>query len=380
MKKVFLSCFLALALSLSLHAQEAPATEWRGVWLTTVRGTDWPDSNDDAATQQEKLVTMIRDLKALGINVVFFHAVSNQDAVWPSDILPWSQIFTGKQGGDPGYDPLALAVKTCREEGLQIHAWLNPFRCGPEDFEWDSKHVVRAHPEFVKTYNKRLFLDPGLPEVREYLASIVTELFERYDLDGIHLDDYFYPDGLQEDEKDWNDDDAWKLYGGGLEKEAWRCANVNAVVKTLHETTHRCKEGAVFGISPAGRLVNTLRLYADPRDWVSEGSVDYLVPQIYWQHGHPIADFATVLTEWEIVVGPVPMFTCLASYRYGEKGFETLEEFDVQVRECREAPYVSGHVWFPARSILREDFATHLKEGVYREEAAVPDITKTTEP
>lgn len=368
MKRLLLSLTVLAAFCTAAGAQSDTLgfdREWRAVWLTTVRGTDWPDANDDAATQQEKLVTMIRDLKALGINVIFFHAMSNQDAVWPSDILPWSHIFTGTQGVDPGYDPLALAVKTCREEGLKIHAWLNPFRCGPVDFERDPKHVVLAHPEYLQTYNGRYFLDPALPEVRAYLASVVAELFARYDLDGIHIDDFFYPDGMQENNKTWNDDAPYLLYGGDLDRESWRYANVNAVVRTLHESTHAAKPEAVFGISPAGRLVNTLRLYADPRAWVAEGTVDYLVPQLYWHHGHPVADFATVLADWEEIVGPVPMLAGLAAYRYGEKGFEKLEEFDTQVKACRAAPYVAGHVWFPAKAILREDFAQHLKEGVY---------------
>ena len=348
--------------------------EWRAAWLTTVHGTDWPDADDDAATQQEKLVTMIRDLKELGINVVFFQTVSNQDAVYPSAILPWSNVLTGKQGKDPGYDPLALAVSTCRENGLQIHAWINPFRCGPVKSERDPKHVVLAHPEWIQTYRKGYYLDPALPGVRDYLASIVTELLTRYDLDGIHLDDYFYPEGLQADKGNWNDDKAWRRYGKGTKRETWRYANVDTVVRALSQATHAAKPTAVFGISPAGRLVNTLKIYADPRSWAKDGTVDYLIPQIYWNHGHPIADFPTVLAGWEEIVGNVPMFTGLGAYRYGDKGFESLEEFDAQVKASRNAPYVFGHAWFPSKTILREDFREHLKEGAYRWPSLVPKI------
>lgn len=372
MRRLLPVIFFLLLACASASGQEAPAQEWRGVWLTTVRGTDWPSAEDDAATQQEKLVTMLRALKSLGINAVFFQVVSNQDAVWPSGILPWSEVFTGTQGEDPGYDPLALAVQTCREEGMQIHAWLNPFRCGPADFAWDGGHIVRTHPEYIRSYRRRYYLDPGLPEVRAHLAAIVTELLTRYELDGIHIDDYFYPDGLQERPREWDDSAAWQRYGGGLDRAAWRRANVNAVVRTLHASTHAARPEAVFGVSPAGRLVNTLRFYADPRSWVEAGSVDYLVPQIYWQHGHPVADFAAVLAEWEEVVGAVPMMTGLAAYRYGETGFEELAEYEAQISACRAAPYVIGHVWFPANVILREDFSARLREDCYREAAAVP--------
>ena len=354
--------------------------EVRAVWLATVNGIDWPDKNDDALTQQNKLRQIIRDIGSTGCNTVYFQVVSNMDALWPSDILPWSHVLSGTQGKDPGYDPLSTAIDECRKQGLQIHAWLNPLRCGAVSFDRSPKHVVKAHPKWIKTYGSNLFLDPALPEVRKHLGDIATELLKKYDLDGIHIDDYFYPSGFQADNGSWDDSAQFKKDGGGMTLEEWRYSNINKCVKALSDATHEAKAGAVFGVSPGGRLVNTIRLYADPRYWIEEGSIDYLVPQIYWQHGHAIADFPTVLESWKEIMKGVPMLTGLAAYRYGEPGFEKKEEFYRQVSEGREAPWVEGHAWFSTKSIMKEDFRQWLRDSLYQDEVLVPALRKSPYP
>lgn len=342
-----------------------PRPEVRGIWLTTVGGSDWPDRNEPGFVQLEKLKNLIRQIREAGCNVVFFQVVSNMDALYPSDILPWSHVLTGTQGRSPGYDPLAEAVRACREQGLEIHAWLNPLRAGSITMERSIRHVVLQHPDWVCQYGNNYYLNPALPEVRQHLQSIVTELMTRYQLDGIHIDDYFYPDGFQTNPKEWNDENDYLRYGGGKEKEEWRYCNIDACVKAMHQATHAARENARFGISPAGRLENTLKLYADPRRWVAQGTVDYLVPQIYWQHGHPIADFKTVLDSWEEIVGKVPVYIGLAAYRFGQTGFESMDEFVLQVKECRDAPWVQGHVWFRTLHLLQSDFLDVLKTEIY---------------
>ena len=347
--------------------------EVRGDWLTTVGGYDWPDRTEPAATQIDKLEKMIKALKDAGCNLVYFQVVSNMDAMYRSDILPWSHVITGTQGQDPGYDPLATAVAACRLCDMEIHAWINPLRAGSVSLERCRDHVVLRHPDWIQVYGNNYFLDPALPEVRSHLAGIVTELMTRYDLDGIHIDDYFYPDGLQEDEKTWDDAAAFAKYGNGS-REEWRYTNIDLCVSAMHEATHNAKPTAVFGVSPAGRLVNTLRLYADPRRWVAAGSVDYLVPQIYWYHGHKIADFKTVLDSWETIVGDVPMFTGLAAYRLGETGFESMAEFVRQVQDCRNASWVQGHVWFRTNFILNNSFLPSLTRDIYPYGSLMPKI------
>lgn len=354
--------------------------EFRGVWLATVAGIDWPSATDNAATQQRKLVEMIRAIRATGCNAVFFQVVSNMDALYPSDILPWSKVLTGKQGTDPGYDPLELAIRTCREEGLQIHAWLNPLRCGSAKTEFSPEHIVLSRPGLVRSYKNSYYLNPALPEARAFLGSIATEIMTRYDLDGVHIDDYFYPDGFKEDNADWDDSDDFAAYGNGMDLEEWRYANINACIKTLYDVTHATRPEAVFGVSPQGRLVNTLRLYADPRCWVAEKTIDYLVPQIYWQHGHAIADFKTVLDSWEEIVGDVPMLTGMPAYRRGQTGFESMGEYTREIIDCRKASWVDGVVWFSTKSILTDEFSSFLSSGAYTYGSLVPFLGESVEP
>lgn len=378
----FVAIVAWMAASVPSKGQDvAPDGEFRAAWLATVKGIDWPrhekdaDGNEiiDPKADQEALVKMITDIKNVGCNVLLFQVVSNMDALYPSEILPWCHIVTGTQGQDPGYDPLAIAVKTCRELGLEIHAWINPLRCGPSDMERDSSHVVLAHPNYVQIYKDAYYLDPANPSAREYLTSIICELLEKYDLDGIHIDDYFYPAGFQDDQDTWDDSDQYQAYvddDGELDCEQWRFENINTCVRELYQTTHEYGEKR-FGISPAGRLVNTLRLYADPRAWAEESTIDYLIPQIYWQHGHPIADFAQVLANWnEIIPFYIPIYVGIGAYRYGQKGFESLDEFRQQIDDCREAPNVYGHAWFSAKCILTDEFSKFLKEGPYKVEAS----------
>ncbi len=344
--------------------------EVRGDWLTTVGGSDWPNKNDSAETQKEKLRTMIRKIKESGCNLVYFQVVSNMDALFRTHTLPWSHVLTGVQGQDPGYDPLQEAIDACRKQGLEIHAWINPLRAGSVSLERCPEHIVLTHPEWIQQYGNSYYLDPALPEVQQHLYNLVTELMTNYDLDGIHIDDYFYPDGIQTDEKQW----AEKNFPGGIDKDEWRFSNIDQCVKAMHDATHNAKPTATFGISPAGRLENTLKLYADPRRWVPQGTVDYLVPQIYWPHGHKIADFKMVLDSWKSIVKNVPMFTGLAAYRLGETGFESMTEFVKQVEECREASYVQGHIWFRTVHILDSKFLPTLSKTIYEYGSLMPKI------
>lgn len=365
-----LSAMSAHASVKGIQGKDEHADEFRAAWLTTVKGIDWPrhekdkDGNEiiDYEADKEALVQIIQDISDVGCNVVLFQVVSNMDAIYPSEILPWSHVLSGEQGTDPGYDPLETAVETCRSLGLEIHAWLNPLRCGPSDMQRDSRHVVESHPDLVKTYNNACYLDPARPETRSYLASIVHELMQNYDLDGIHIDDYFYPAGFQDNRGTWDDSSQYDDYvagGGEADIEKWRFSNINACVAAMYNATHE-HEG-IFGVSPGGRLVNTLRLYADPRCWIDEGTIDYLIPQIYWQHGHPVADFPTVLASWEEIMCGVPMYVGLAAYRLGQKGFDTTDEFKAQIEDCRNASWVNGHAWFSTKCILTDDFRKFLQ-------------------
>jgi hypothetical protein len=236
----------------------------------------------------------------------------------------------------------------------------------------------------VQQHQGKLYWDPGNPKVREYLKELISEIMSKYDLDGAHIDDYFYPSGLrasaQQVEKKgneavWNDELLYKQYGGGMELHAWRESNINAIVKTLHSAVKAVKPNATFGVSPAGRLENTRNLYADPVQWAKEGSIDYLIPQIYWPHGHKIADFKKVLDSWNGILQDVPVIVGVAAYRFGQKGFENMSEYKQQIQECRQAPYnVIGHCWFTTHDIITDQFTSYILNNAYQLDALAPNL------
>ena len=376
--------------------------EFRGAWLSTVESIDWPkvrimlkEGKKAAASQREQqkkdLVSLITKIHRSGCNAVMFQVVSNTDALYPSKILQWAPSLTDTPGEGPGYDPLALAVKTAHSLGMQIHAWINPLRIGKVDFPRRADNICYRKAELVQQHGDRLYWDPGQPKVREYLGELATEIMTKYDLDGLHIDDYFYPDGLKgtgeqavskKGEKVWNDEALFQKYGEGKTLDEWREGNIDEIVKIMHEAVHKAKPFAVFGVSPAGRLVNTQALYADPRNWASQGTIDYLIPQIYWQHGHQIADFKLVLDSWSGILEDVPVIVGMAAYRYKSKAFPEFSEYVLQVKECREAPYldneyrqnVIGQCWFTTHNIITDDFTSNMLNTFYQEAAIAPNF------
>ncbi len=387
--------------------------EFRGAWLSTVESIDWPkvriqlnkqtkpdgslesssEAKKRAAEQRERqkkdLISLITKLKRSGCNAVMFQVVSNTDALYPSKILQWAPSLTDRPGEGPGYDPLALAVKTAHSLSMEIHAWINPLRIGKVDLPRRQDNICYVKSELVQQHGDRLYWDPGQPKVREYLAALAEEIMSKYDLDGLHIDDYFYPDGLKgtgeqakpkKDEKVWNDEALFQKYGEGKTLDQWRESNIDDIVRVMHQAVHKAKPDAVFGVSPAGRLVNTQALYADPRNWAKQGTIDYLIPQIYWQHGHPIADFKTVLDSWAQILGDTPVIIGMAAYRYKSKAFPEFSEYELQVSRTREAPFlegpqrqnVIGQCWFTTHNIITDEFTSQMLNTFYKDDMLAP--------
>ena len=388
--KGLLSILLALCLASPFAAAQAPSPkdeglvmeEQRGVWLATVVGLDWPRGERSHFVQRSDLISNIRDLAAMGCNTLYFQVVSEMDAMYASDILPWSRQLTGVEGMSPYFDPLSIAVRVAHDNGMAIHAWINPLRVSLSDSTFRARTQVKhEHPEWVHDYGGREYLDPGNPEVVQFLSDITREILTRYDVDGIHIDDYFYPDGLREDTRGWSEPGAWNdstlfaAYGNGLSLEEWRFSNIDSVVTTLHRTTHEVRPQALFGVSPQGRVSNTCRLYADPRRWVAQGSVDYILPQLYWSIGRgDFAAFPKVLKEWESVMKGLPLYIGLAAYKHDpmfwrrrvDSGFRNVEEFGRQIEMVRSCGYAGGHVWFRAQDLLeREDLKEYILDNIY---------------
>ena len=282
--------------------------EFRGAWIQCVNGQFIGMSTQK---MQQTLSYQLDELQKDGVNAIFFQVRAECDALYKSDLEPWSRFLTGKQGQAPSpyWDPLQWMIDQCHSRGMELHAWLNPYRAKTKTTSaLASNHVAMRHPGSVFAYDGLFILNPGQPSNRDYIIKVVNDIVTRYDIDGIHMDDYFYPypvAGLQ-----IPDDREFKQYNNGITDRAdWRRDNVNVFIKECGESIHKIKPWVKFGVSPFGIYRNKRAgvevgsntngtqnyddLYADILLWVNNGWVDYSVPQLYWQIGHKAADYTT---------------------------------------------------------------------------------------
>ncbi|MGE0083018.1 MAG: family 10 glycosylhydrolase [Desulfococcaceae bacterium] len=288
-----------------------PSREFRAVWISYL---DWPRNETDPARQQQQLTQMLDGLQALHINAVLFHVRVECDAYYPTDLAPWARFLTGQQGRNPGYDPLSFAIREAHKRGMELHAWLNPFRarmsqkCGASS---SSGHITRTRPDWILNFRWPgacyEMLDPGIPEVRGHLVQVVREIAEKYDVDGIHFDDMFYPypvsgfPGIRDE-----DFTTFRKYGAGQSIGDWRRQNVNDLVKAVNTGIKSAKPHVRFGISPFGirksgeaeyGMDAYESIYCDALAWLDNKSVDYLAPQLYWKRGGR-PDYGNLLNWW----------------------------------------------------------------------------------
>lgn len=367
---------LALAFATSNSWAQAPKLEFRGAWIATVINLDWPTSaRSPTALKQSRLRVMLDDLAETGINSVFFQVRTECDALYDSPFEPWSVYLTGQQGTAPApyFDPLAFAVEEAHARGLSLHAWLNPFRCEREvgRYALAPGHPLLENPEWGLTLESNsspgqfhTILNPGLNEVHEYVAGIVEDILRRYDVDGIHFDDYFYPYPPYEmgasDLDTFNDEPR-----GFGNLDNWRRDNINRFVATINQTVQDTKPDAVFGISPFGiwrsgtpsgivGLSAYDALFADARAWLDTGSVDYIAPQLYWPFGGG-QDFAALSEWWVSVSAGRAVYPGLAAYRADPATAPSTPfastEIPAQIRFGRDLPGIDGHILFRTQNL-----------------------------
>lgn len=317
-KTVFRNLLLLMLLTLwsgqALLASNPEKREFRGAWIQCVNGQFLGMSTQD---MQNTLTAQLDKLQQYGVNAIIFQVRPECDALYRSNIEPWSRFLTGKQGTAPAvaWDPLQWMIEQCHKRGMELHAWINPFRAKTKTtHELASTHVAIKHPQWVFAYDGQMILNPAIPEARNYICGVVADIVERYDVDGLHIDDYFYPYPVAG--QVIPDDRDFELNNNGIKDKAdWRRDNVNVFIKQLNETIHRVKPWVKFGVSPFGiyrnkknapavgsdtnGLQNYDDLYADVLMWVNNGWIDYCVPQLYWQIGHPAADYATLIKWWD---------------------------------------------------------------------------------
>lgn len=299
-----------------------PKREFRAAWIQSVNGQFRGMPTEKL---KQNLIGQLNSLQKAGINAIIFQVRPEADALYASRLEPWSRFLTGVQGKapEPYWDPMQFMIDECHKRGMEFHAWINPYRTKTTlKSELAPNHVYNIHPEWFVTYGDQLYFDPALPESRRHICMVVSDIVSRYDVDAIHMDDYFYPYPIQG--KDFPDDASFARFGGGFSNKGdWRRSNVNVLIKKLHETIREIKPWVKFGVSPFGiyrnessdplgsktkGLQNYDDLYADVLLWAREGWIDYNIPQIYWHIGHPVADYETLVKWWARNTENRPLF------------------------------------------------------------------------
>jgi uncharacterized lipoprotein YddW (UPF0748 family) len=339
---------------------DAGSVGMRAAWIATVSNTDWPSKPGlSAAEQQREYRAILDNAVRLRLNTVVVQVRPTADALWPSRFEPWSQWLTGTQGKDPGYDPLAFLVREAHARGLAFHAWFNPFRVSKQadPAQLAASHPARVHPDWVFRYGGGLYYNPGLPEVREFVTDAVMDAVERYDVDAVHFDDYFYPYPVAGE----------PIPDGGVSGDQRR-ANIDQFVKGMAARIHAAKPGVKFGISPFGIWRNRAddkrgsatsgitsydTTYADTYTWIKNRWIDYVVPQVYWETGHPTADYATLVPWWAGAVAGtgVDLYIGQAAYKVGSSPAWDDGELAEHLALNRGHPAVHGDVFFSAKSL-----------------------------
>ncbi|WP_433292180.1 glycoside hydrolase family 10 protein [Actinoplanes sp. CA-030573] len=352
----------------------------RGMWLTTVANIDFPSRPGLAEAQiKSEYVTWLDLAVAQHHNAIFVHVRPSGDAFWPSAYAPWSEWLTGRRDGRaPGWDPMAYMVSEAHARNLEFHAWFNPYRGtqpGPEGPGADFAKLAPGHPllkhrDWAIAYPKgtagRLYFDPGNPAARRFVEDAMLEAVGKYDIDGVHFDDFFYPYPVAG--QDFPDDASYARYGRGKSRGDWRRDNVNTLVREMDQRIKQVKPWVKFGISPFGIWRNKTSdaagsdskgleaydaIYADTRKWVREGWLDYIVPQLYWNIGFARADYAKLLPWWvSLVKGTgVQLWIGQADYRVGEPGaWSDPAELDRHL-SLDEKAGVQGEVHFSAKQV-----------------------------
>ncbi|HEX5150406.1 MAG TPA: family 10 glycosylhydrolase [Parafilimonas sp.] len=404
MMKWFL-CLLILFFCQQSTVNCQPKYEFRAVWIATVNNIDWPSSKYlTSEQQQQEFINILNRQREIGMNAVIVQIRPSADAFYASKYEPWSEFLTGRQGAAPStyYDPLQFMIDETHKRGMEFHAWINPYRAvfSPAS-SIASNHITRQHPEWFVKYGDRRYFNPGIPAVMQYLKNVVIDIITRYDIDGLHMDDYFYPYRIAG--KEFPDYPAYKQYGNGLSKDAWRRSNCDTIVKMIHDAVVTYKPSVKFGISPFGVWRNSSvdprgsdtragqtcydDLYADILLWLKEGWVDYITPQLYWEIGNKLCDYETLLNWWSANTYGKQLYIGHGIYRVFERptpAWRNPDELPDEIKMLRNDTNVQGSVFYSSKPLLYNPngWADSLRFNYYRTPALIApmDWVDTTAP
>ncbi|MET3210587.1 UNVERIFIED_CONTAM: uncharacterized lipoprotein YddW (UPF0748 family) [Paenibacillus sp. PvR008] len=356
--------------------QVKASTSMRGAWISTING-DWPSSAARSSTEKQKqeFTKMLDDLQGMGINAVFVQVRASGDALYPSNLVPWSKYLTNTQGKNPGYDPLKFMISESHKRGMEFHAWFNPFRANSTGTTSGlaANHVANQHPDWIVKNGSQLYINPGIPAARQHVIAAIMEVVDGYDIDGVHLDDYFYPySGTFDDDATFQAYNANKISNKG----DWRRDNVNSFVRDLGKSIHASKSKVQFGISPFGVWRNKSQdltgsdtkagvtaydtTFADVRTWINKGWIDYVAPQIYWSIGFPAASYDKLVAWWsnEVKNSDVKLYIGHSPYKIGtpEKGWQSAEELIKQLKLNENYNQIKGDIYFSAQHLRKNPY------------------------
>jgi uncharacterized lipoprotein YddW (UPF0748 family) len=369
-----------------------PPREFRGAWIATVANKDWPSAPGLSVAQQKaELISLLDTAVRLKLNAVIFQVRPSCDAMYASPNEPWSAYLTGVQGQapEPFYDPLAFAIEEAHRRGLELHAWFNPFRVRFSGAQWypAPNSISRTHPEWVREYNGQEWLDPGEPAARAYVLRVIMDVVRRYDVDGVQLDDYFYPypvplgKGM---DVPFPDGASWREFGmqSGLSHTDWRRQNINQFIQNVYHSIKSVKPWVKFGVSPFGiwrpgnppqirGFDSYVNLFADSRLWLASGWVDYFSPQLYWPINAPQQSFPVLLNWWE--QQNVRGRNLWPGLNAGDAGIKfPAAEIANQIATTREQPGAGGDILFHLGSLANNPALAGAVAGEYAQTALVP--------
>jgi len=377
----FIFLTLLLLFSYSAFAQSSrrpPKREMRGVWVATVKNLDYPKKPTTWPTaHKEEWKNLIQEYKSLGLNAIFFQVRPAGDAFYLSEHAPWSAYLTGRQDlpPKPEYDVLEFLIEEAHNNGMEFHAWLNPFRAtmNLDTADLSLRHVFNRHRNWMVRYGRRYYINPGIPEAREHICDVVGELVTKYDVDGIHFDDYFYPYPVANEP--FPDSAAYMVYGSRMfnDIQNWRRSNIDAMIELASTTIKDIKPHVFFGISPFGVWRNKANdnmgsetntsiasyddLYADALNWLRKDWIDYVAPQLYWHIGFEPADHQLLQRWWSVNTGDEQLYIGHAAYKLANDRQEQWYEPDQiarQIHLTRRNRRIDGSLFFRSSSILSD--------------------------
>lgn len=389
---------IAVALLFPLFLNAQPKYEFRGVWIATVDNIDWPSyGNTNPESQKAEFIRILEMHKKQGMNVMVVQVRPSADAFYPSPYEPWSQWLTGVQGQAPSpyYDPLQFMIEETHKRGMEFHAWCNPYRANfnVNTASIAANHITRTKPEWFLTYGDKKYFDPGNKEAQDFVVKVIRDIVKRYDVDAVHMDDYFYPYRIPG--KEFPDAASYAKSGSKLNKDDWRRSNVDSIIKSLSIAIKQEKPQCRFGISPfsvwrnkdkdpvrgsdtqAGQT-NYDDLYADILLWLEKSWIDYVTPQIYFEIGHNKVAFEKMLAWWSKNSFGKHVYVGMGVYKALEKNsaWKNPDELPNQVKMLRRYPNVQGSIYFSSRTMARNPngWSDSLSNNYYKYPALLPPM------